>query len=296
MKAKEPSFPRIDGLSNFIRSDSIIFKIFYMLLFLCLASACLYFLVNDVLTFASFQVTTTYRLQTQTKANFPTISICSLNPLNSDYYMQLLQQTNVNVSNNEAFYNFLSLESAYKNMTGKFLNQEQKMSLFDWDGFIISCKFGNKVCNSSHFGRLYFPYDLSCLVFNSGRHHNNINAVNAIPFQEVNIGGDAHSLTMELYVGLPNQLASIVSKRGVLVRIIESNEDLYKYSPSPINISYGLASKIGVKRNVYDRFNAWPYLYVQRLHCEQGWHTNEATSEPFIIRLRYLDKFQIYAQ
>ena len=259
MEKNKSEWFRIDGLSNILRTNQALLKLFWLSIFLCSVSTCLYFLVNDVLTFAKFQVTTTYRLQSPAKAAFPTISICGIYTLNSEYYINLLEQTNTSVLKDvDAFYNFLSLESAYKNMTGKYFTQEQKISLFDWDGFVISCTFGSKECDPNNFGRFYFPYDLSCLVFNSGRDPNNSNT---IPFEQVSVGGDTQSLTMELYVGLPNQISSIISSRGLLVRIMDSNEDLYKYSPSAIYISPGLATKISVKRKIYNRFNKWPYLY-----------------------------------
>ena len=150
MKEKKLDFLRIDGLSNFIRVDSIILKVFWLFLFSCLASVCLYFLIIVSLTFAKFQMTTTYRLQTSTKVAFPTITLCS------QYIIQLLQQTNTNVRNDEAFNNFLTLESAYKNMTGKYLNEEQKIALFDWGGFIVSCTFDGKVNPKDSFWSLLF--------------------------------------------------------------------------------------------------------------------------------------------
>ena len=253
MEEKKTEILRIDGFSNFIRSDSIILKIIWMFFFLVLACTCCYFIISAVLTFVRFHVTTTYRLQTPTKAVFPTLSICNQNPLNSDYYVQLVQQMNANVSHVDPFYNFISLESAYKNMTGDFFSQEQKLALFDWDGFVISCTFKNKTCNSSNFRHVFFPYLLNCLQFNSRRDNNE--------FEQVSIGGEAHSLTMELYVGLPNHLASFIPKRGILVALLDTNEDPYKNTPSLISISPGLATRISARRHVYNRFNEWPYLY-----------------------------------
>ena len=253
MKENKLDWLRIDGLSNFLRVDFRVGKICWLFVFFGSTTACCYFIVSAVHSFAKFQVTTTYRLQTPTKAVFPTLSICNQNPLNSDYYVQLVQQTNANVSDVNPFYNFLSLESAYKNMTGKYFSQEQKLALFDWDGFVISCTFKNKTCNSSHFRKVFFPYFLNCLQFNSRQDHNE--------FEQVSIGGDKHSLTLELYVGLPNQLASSIPKRGILVAVLNTNEDPFKNTPAPMSISPGLATKISVKRHVYNRFNAWPYLY-----------------------------------
>ena len=258
MEEEKHNSLRIDGLSNFNRAKSNSLKTFWMLIFLCFASACCYFLVDGVLTFAKFRLTTTYRLHAQTRTLFPTVAICNQNTLNSDYYVQLLEQTKATILKyDEPFYNLIVLESAYKNMTGEYLSQEQKMALFDWDGFVISCTFGNRACKPTHLRKSFFPYKLNCLLFNSGRDENNA----AVQFEEVSVGGEAQSLTMELYVGLPDRIASIFTHRGASIGLFDINEDLYKNSPSPIYISPGLASKISVKRNVLARFNAWPYLY-----------------------------------
>ena len=282
MVVNKKNLLRIDGLSNFFRVDLIILKIAWIFIFFCSASACFYFVVNEVLTFAKFQVVTTFRMQTPTKAVFPTIIICNQNPLNSNYFVQLLNLTNMTANRIDQFYNLLSLESAHKNITGAYLTEEQKIALFDWDGFIISCKFGNKDCNSTNFRRFYFPYYLNCLLFNSGRNQNSSNEANVVEFEEVSAGGDAFSLTMELYVGLPNQLTPFISKRGILVNIIDSNDDPIKNSPSPISITPGLATEISVKRSEYNLFNKWPYLY------------NECTVNKDGTLMQPLDDYTLY--
>ena len=75
---------------------------------------------------------------------------------------------------------------------------------------------------------------------------------------------------MELYVGLPNEMRTLISNRGVLVRIANNSEDPFKNSPSPYLLSPGMGMNINVARNFYQQFNHWPYSYSECNVDESG--------------------------
>ena len=129
--------------------------------------------------------------------------------------------------------------------------------LFDFDGFMISCKFQNKPCKTGSFRQIFHPYNLNCIQFNSG-FNNNGDTVELLTAKE---GGTFNELSMEFYVGIPNYLTQLIAGRGINLFIANTSEDPFKNTPSPIMLTPGIGTRINVVKNVYSQYNSWPYLY-----------------------------------
>ena len=258
---------RIDGLPNIFRADFLVFKTAWFLIFICLVSFCSYLTINSFLDYFKYQVTTTYRQQKETSAIFPTISICNINPLNTEYYVSLLNAANLTSSiNSDAYENFVRLEYYQMQTAGRYFTSEEKRALINLDGFIISCYFQNKPCNKSDFRYLFFPYFLNCIQFNSGYDSDG----NKIELRTSHTSGDLSSLSMELYVGIPNEISSLISGRGVFLTITNNTENPSKNSPSQISVTPGIGLRLSILRNKYNQFNQWPFVYSECSVDEEG--------------------------
>ena len=204
-----------------------------------------------------FEVIANVRVKTEIKSQFPLISICNMNPLNSERFLEMMSDANMITLNNEPYFNLIALEEYQKNKVGSFLTFEQKKELFDMDGFVISCTFKNKPCNMSQLRYVYNPWRLNCIHFNSGYDSNH----NSVPIYEVSVSGEQSELSMEFYVGLPDKMASQIAKRGFYVKILNHTEDPFKNTPFEMSVTPGYAMKLKVARSVFSQFNGWPYKY-----------------------------------
>ena len=247
---------RIDGLPNILLSNLFVAKFAWLFVMLFTVCFCFYLIARSVAEYVEYGVNTRVRLKSQINLTFPTVIMCSLNPLNSQYYVQLLNEANITFIP-DSYDSFLELEWFNKQKTGAYFTPDQKKAMFDFEGFVISCSFKNKPCNASQLRYAFFPWYLNCIQFNSGYD----NYENSVPISEVSFGGEKNALTLELYVGLPDELTQMLTQRGVYVFLIDTNDDPFKNSPSAMILSPGYVTRLSVKKNVYSQFNEWPYLY-----------------------------------
>ena len=245
---------RIDGLSDVVLAEIAIKKLLYVVLIIIGSCFCCYLVVDSIFIYLKYDVVTNVRQITQVRAEFPTIMICNMNSLNSDYYVRMLKDANITDYSLAPYFNMVALEEYQKRTTNSYLTIEQKRAMFEEDGFIISCTFNNRPCNKSQISYVYNPYFLNCIQFNADHD------LHASSIYKTSLSGEYAELTMELYVGMPNELSEIPI-RGVFVKAINSTEDPFKNTPIFINITPRYASKIEIKKNIFKQFNGWPYLY-----------------------------------
>ena len=250
---------RIDGVPIILRRTLAFAQFTWSFIFVLSFLCCLYLVVHSFNDFFQYQVSTVLRVDLQNRPNFPMVTMCSQNPLNTAYYIQLLNAANLTEAlDADPYYNLVSLEDVQMQTTGSYFTLEQKQSMFDYDGFIISCTFWHKPCNASSFRRFFHRYRLNCLQFNSGLDSDG----NAVELLKANAdSGEYNELSVELYAGIPNEISSLISDRGVYLVITQNGEDLYKNAPSAIRVTPGIAMNIRVAENAYNRYNEWPYTY-----------------------------------
>ena len=70
------------------------------------SSFCCYLVVNSCVDYAKFQVTTSYRIHSELKTVFPRIILCSVNPMNSDYFVHLVKNANLTEGKVKFFINY----------------------------------------------------------------------------------------------------------------------------------------------------------------------------------------------
>ena len=248
---------RIDGLPNVLMSDLLVFKIMWIVVFLCSSSFCFFLVHSSFVEFFKYQVTTNLRLVSESKSTFPTISFYNMNPLNTDYYVDLLKEANITTLDPQPYYNEILLEYQNKLNYGRYLNLTEKKAMFDIEGFIISCTFQNKPCNMSNFRYVFNPWLLSCLQFNSGFDSDG----NPVELLKADVGGRYNELTIEFYLGLPNPLVDLISKRGVQIFLHNNSEYPFKNSPSPLVVTPGFGLSVTAQRTLYNQYNEYPYSY-----------------------------------
>ena len=250
---------KVDGLSNIFYTRFKIVKAAWILLMIVSLCFCCQLIVKTILEYISYKVITNYRFITETTSTFPMVTFCNQNPFNSKYYVELLQEANITAFDVEPYAILMALED-YKSSETEFrFTIEQIRRMFDEDGFVISCTFQNKPCNPIYFRYLFHPYRKNCIQFNSGFDSKG----NVLPLLQASVGGEYNELTIELYVGLPDEIASLIPFRGAYVTIRNSSDDPFKNAPLEASVTPGFGLKFNVVRNLLTQFNDWPYTYSQ---------------------------------
>ena len=273
---------RIDGVPNMLRSHLKIWQLVWLLVFVSSSVISCYLIIKSTGEYLEYQVTTSYRLVSEKSPTFPTISICNLNALNSDYFVQLMNDANLTSTINfDPYINLLALENYHVQTTGRYFSNEEKRAMFDMDGFIISCTFLNKPCNVSDFRYLLVSFLTNCIQFNSGYDTDG----EPVKLRELASSGQFNELSMELYVGLPDAIATRLADRGVKIIILKNNESPYKNSPSWTLVKPGLSLKMSVERKQFKQFNQWPYLYSECLVSEDNTPLKQLDDMSFINKI-----------
>ena len=243
---------RVDGIAHIVSNTG--WRARYLWLLILLGSTVLSFLliVQAILAFSKFSVTTRYRVHSSTvNSAYPTVSICTLNPHITPYAIELLRGAdNFTSFKRLAFNNMLDMEKHHKQTTGSYLSSEQKRAMsVNLDAFVVKCTFRGRECNLTRdFRYRFFSYYQQCYQF--------IHEQNPTSFD-----GEYNALVVELYVGLPDVLLPLVASRGLRLFITDRSEDPFKNTPYLTTVSSGMDMRIDVSKTVYNQYQAWPFTY-----------------------------------
>ena len=181
---------RVDGVSNVLRAPHLCLRVMWSLVLAVSTCACAVLIVRSIQTYAAYQVTTTTRLIIEQRSLFPTITICSNNPLATDYAASLFVAANVTDDANNIF----ALETHALNTTGAYLSAAQIERMSNLDAMLVSCTFMNQPCYSANFTFIFDPINYNCYRFNA----------NSNSLAYLSIPGETEKLKIELYAGLSN--------------------------------------------------------------------------------------------
>ena len=163
---KKAQLLKIDGVPNIFRQRTkLVEKLCWITLLLCSSSVCVFLFVGSIREYLKYEVITTNRVRQDRQVKLPSISICPINPFNTKYSVELVSEANLNF-NGEFIAAMLFLENYIHNKTGRYMNDEDKQKLTSFDNMLISCRIGNKKCNSSMFKWIWNPLYFSCYRLN----------------------------------------------------------------------------------------------------------------------------------
>ena len=246
----------IDGFSNiFSLVNGIWLKITWCAILLVSASTCLFLIVKSVNDYTSYAVITKVRMENEYEVTFPAITLCNKNPFTTDYAGALFAKASLpNIADNVK-----NLNIYLRNTTGSYLNDDQAAQMSDLNDYLVACSFNSQVCNASHFSFLYHPNFFNCYRFNSGLDSQN----RPVAPQKLLTTGYMSALTLDLYAGLSDSQNYNTLTRGISVFVHNQTSDPLLYSIIPQTLATpGLATTIGISRQLVTQFNQWPYKYA----------------------------------
>ena len=183
-----------------------------------------YLIIQTMLTFLEYNVSTTSRTIYEMPTLFPKVTFCNLNDFTTEYAYNLTQ-TGI--------------------FDGEFLPvNERKMIVHDLDDILIGCLFNNVRCNSTNFAWSYDAVYGSCYTFNSGGTSSDVG------LKKSNIAGPDCGLYLVLYVNVYEKLLlmqDFIRNLGLIVRIANSTHTAYNMNDG-ILVAPGTHTYISISR------------------------------------------------
>ena len=201
-------------------------KTFLSMCVLTSSCACGFLIIELLVDYLSFRVSTTTRTLYETPALFPKVTICNVNPFTTQYATGFLSRINKDLNytidifdkiqmKSLSFYNKSEIiANVYYQAIFKMnsLNETEKRKLsHSLENLVHNCYFNAQPCSKSDFKWHFDPFYGNCWQFNSG--------FNGITNERVKLGynsfpGEFYGLSLIFYVNFFKNLTTFNSYNG----------------------------------------------------------------------------------
>lgn len=255
------------GVSNIIRSESIVLKLIWIACFTTSAIYCIYQIITTIITFLSFSVVDSTLVIYESPAHFPAFVLCNLNAYDGNTARNITQKilnenrfsnetTNISIDFVENASEILKANLDQQAINGEF---DQWYNGFQLEQMMISCKFYGKKCGLNDF--YYFhDYDYgSCYKFNGGlvNKAGYLNESEKIEIKKVNKAGPKNGLRLELFTGNTKLQQQYSYKNGIRA-VVHNQSRIPIISSEGIDVPTGLVTNIAISRTFIKHLPA-PY-------------------------------------
>jgi hypothetical protein len=246
------------GVPNLTRTKYCLIRFIWVLLTLSSAGLSVYFVINTLIEFSHFNVTTEVRLINSNQPfEFPKISICNKHRFSTKYsinYLKNLVKSKYNYSFDElfdpSFFNqSLSFSAKYfiqDNLTTYLfsdieMNERKRYSLSMQDSLEF-CKFNDQDCSYLDFEWFFNSKYGNCYKFNS----NGLKTTN-----QINQDG---GLIFELSLKNPKEIEMLELEKGVYVSIDSNKLDSYSVFENLIEVPTGFQTSIRIEKSLFKKY------------------------------------------
>jgi hypothetical protein len=219
------------AIIKIILTPHLTLKLFLGIFVLASSGLASYLVINTLITFLSFGVSTTTRTINETPTLFPKITFCNVNSYATEYAYNFTRQTGL--------------------LNGGTLPDEDKKKLgHNLEDILISCSHNALKCNATNFTWSFDKVYGNCYTFNSGFDSSG----NRMDLKQTSVAGAPFGLNLMFYVNVYERLFSIASSPplvdslGAIIRIGNSSYSTFHTSPG-ILVSPGYHTNIVVKRH-----------------------------------------------
>ena len=234
-------------------------KIYWLACIVCTSSLASYLVIQSILSYFSFEVTTTSRTIFETPTHFPKVTICNLSPFTSQnafIYLQNIikrQEPKLNFFLNSSEMNNLSntqkarIFQEFYALTTDAINESnepsiQKQMSRSLDDTLLLCLFDQQLCSPVDFTWSFDSRNGNCFSFNSG-----LNATNhRVNIKKSTFSGESYGLQLVIYAGLFENLT--LFNYGTGVKILIENGTYQTVKSKWLKLSTGLEYSLYVER------------------------------------------------
>jgi hypothetical protein len=217
--------PLTMAVTNIVFTPHYPLKIFLFIFVLVSTGLASYTVIQSVMAYFNFDVTTTSRTLYETPTLFPKVTFCNVNKYTTEYGVNL---------------------AGLKKNVDNLSNEDKKKLGHDLSDILLQCKFNQYTCSASDFTWSFDESYGNCYTFNSGFDSDG----NETSLKQSNIAYPLYGLQLGVYVNFYENLLNnpfAYKGQGAVVRIGNSSYSTY-YGDGGLFISPGLNTFVAVER------------------------------------------------
>ena len=237
------------GVLNIVKTQNRILKSIWIVSFLACSAACIYLISETIVNYLNNPISTKIEVIDDSPATFPTISICMLNPLDSENELvksrvdRIIDSLAVSLETNHLAVYQTAATLQINDFLSNLNRSEQLFYGNTIEKSMYYCKFNTRVCFSDVF-QWYFDFYLgNCYKFN--------------PNGTLKVGKSGIKPGLQLQFVIPNGYSSFFNY-GMRILIHNSTLSNPFVYDSGISLAPGFSYDIKVSRTYYNRLDA-PY-------------------------------------
>jgi hypothetical protein len=253
--------PLSQAIIKLIETPYSTLKAFLFICILISISLCAYLIIELVLSYLNFGVSTTTRTLYETSVVFPKVTICNVNPFTTRYALEFLKQINreyypfIDIFNMEQMrqlgfgekykiinnFNYLAINKMNS------LNETEKRKLsHSLNDLMPSCSFNMQKCSldNDDFAWYFDPFYGNCWMFNYG-------VQSGVQVRSNSVPGVLYGLRVIFYVNFYESLSIINSNGGGLGALvkIENGSYLMSHQTDGYGLEPGYWTSVSVSRS-----------------------------------------------
>jgi hypothetical protein len=237
----------IHGPGSISRNQSYFLKLVWFLCLVACSAYCSYLIVESIILYFSYPVSTSIKIITEQPTYFPTISFCSLNQFNLSYlksnsFYQKLVAENLydpnatNESSNHPFIDMIAQSKQLKLYVSGLPNEEKKKFGNQLEEMMLFCRINTVLCGLKDFEWFYDFEFGNCYQFNA----NGLLQIGRV--------GSEGGLELEIYLGKSEKIDSFSKKRGLRILVHNHSDKNIDLKSNGIDLSPGFLTSVGINR------------------------------------------------
>ena len=259
------------GFPNIARSERTFVKVSWIIFLIVSFGLCSFMIAQSISAYLSFEVVSQVRVFNEVPMEFPTVTICNLNPFVTDKAVQLFEKLG-----------FSKPQFRREAFKPSFGDDNRKLLSPDLNELIFYCAFNNgKNCQkiNQEYAEFTWIYRIdwgNCLRFNSGKNRTN----HTVPIKKIFKEGAYSSLYLEIFLPERERIREYLYKRGIRI-FLENSSNLHSVYSDGIDIKPGTFTEISMKKKIIDRL-PYPYSNCQN-EFPSEWPESEILKEKGIL-------------
>ena len=230
---------------NIIRNEAILLKLMWTTFLLISSTCCFYEISKSVNSYLSREIVTFTDTYSESPTEFPSVSICNLNPFVTDYAIDKLKQfkSQFFLTRNQSKDTNTKTELYAYSMNEQTRDANRKKYSYPLKDILIECIFDSKNCTADDFHWYYDTFYGNCFTFNNGIKSNGTKT----KILKSRKAGALHGLRIQLFIGNHSNVDEMIESNGVQVNIY--NSTVNPRQEEGIHASSGEQTKIVIDKH-----------------------------------------------